>query len=103
MQKILIPTHGILLMLYTNIKSLRLEKSSPQKEADPLENHASRSEMGFKSKENIIGEPLLLNKLPKCWNKMITFATIGHEPCYGTIILAFSSDIFFVEGFSLGI
>ena len=35
---------------------------------------------------------------------MTMFATIGHEPfMYGTLIFAFSSDILFVEGFSLGI
>jgi len=52
--------------------------------------------MGFKSKEIIIGAPLVLNELPKYWDKIVMFATIGHEPfMYGTFISAFSSDILF--------
>ena len=59
--------------------------------------------MGFKSKEIIIGVPLVLNELPKYWDKMIIFVTIGHEPfTYGTLILAFSSDIFFCQMLFIG-
>ena len=55
--------------------------------------------MGFKSKI-MIGAPLVLNELPKYRDKIIMLATIGHEPCYGTLILV--GTFSFVEGFFIG-
>ena len=53
--------------------------------------------MGFKSKEIIIRATMVLNEHPKYLDKII-LATIGHEPCYGTINLVgtFFSQRFFI-------
>ena len=49
----------------SNTKILRLEKSSPHKEADYHKKHTPCSEMGLKSKDIIVGAPLALNELPR--------------------------------------
>ena len=87
----------------SHIKSLRLEKSSPQKETDHLKNHAPRSSMGFKSKEIIIVAPLVLNELPKYWDKMVMFATIGNEPfMYGTLFQHLAVIFYFCRRLFIG-